>query len=67
MEIRTAQYQFSHGSLPRGRGNWVFQFVIGIGRCQVLFAPAGLLYSEAKRWALKQADVLRAFDITVLP
>jgi hypothetical protein len=67
VEFRTSQYEFSHGSLPRGRGLWAFGFLITGNGAVELFAPANLLYSEAKQWARAKAKELNACEVVVLP
>ena len=54
----TTQYQFSHGSTPRGRGNWAFNI-----NGAVLW-KSGLL-SEAKKSV--KAEFPKAGTVEVLP
>ena len=55
--ICTDDYERAHGRRPSGRGCWAFEFnttrQTTIDRAE--WAPSGLLYREAKRWAIAMA------------
>lgn len=44
--VSTTEYQFAHGHMPRGRGNWLFR--IGGGPHSFGCIP----YATAKRYAI---------------
>lgn len=55
VEVSTSEFEFAHGRKPRGRGGWGFFF--GDDRAaEVEWAPGGgILYADAKRWAIEEA------------
>ena len=56
--INTALYEMTHGKSPRGHGRWAFLFgYAGDARASVdpVFCPREMLYSEAVKWARKEA------------
>ena len=56
IEVFTEQFEFEHGHLPRGRGNWGFHFCRGGAMTrEAEFAPGEMTFSEARRWAISQA------------
>jgi len=56
IEVSTTDYEFKHRDTPRGRGSWGFYMgVNGRWLADPVFAPSVRLYSDAKKWALKQA------------
>jgi hypothetical protein len=50
VEFNTTQFQFSHGKMPRGVGQWAFEI-----KGQVVFAPGSQSFASAKKWATEQA------------
>lgn len=60
MEVRTSQFEFSHGKAPRGEGNWAFL----IGRETKWFYGN---YGDAKKEAIAYAKTKRLDRIEVLP
>jgi len=70
IEFNTRQFVFSHGSGPRGRGMWWFQFLLP-GKAHLdMAAPVvvgGTAYGEAKKWARVKARELGAVEVVVLP
>ena len=65
VEIKTAEYEFSHGGKPRGRGYWGFQ--IGSDREHVVWSNPNQLYSQAVADARKLALSWHADFVKVLP
>ena len=59
VSISTSSYEFSHGKKPKGCGTWAFL----IGKEQFWFN--NMMYSEAKKQAVKQAKELNIFSIKV--
>ena len=64
MNVSTSNYQFTHGSKPRGACNWAFQFYKN-GTDTIEFAPMALPYGKAKQWAIKRAEELGADRVAV--
>jgi len=68
IDIRT--YEFTHGKSPKGRGQWVFNF-LGAAKYEYAdrmeFAPSNLTYTAAKSWATKHGKLIGAEVICVLP
>ncbi len=62
IEFSTAQYAFSHGKEPRGRGSWAFALNGKMNPDDLVWVPARYftpwgprLYSEAKKWIRENA------------
>jgi hypothetical protein len=49
VEVRTSEFEFSHGRKPRGYGNWAFEF----GADDMRFYAGN--YADAKAKAVKDA------------
>lgn len=60
VRVETDRYLFAHGRTPRGRGTWAFE----VG-AETWWAPANLLFTEAKRLARKHAGSLGHTFVTV--
>lgn len=61
MTISTTSFEFAHGCRPAGRGYWAFEFrVFGTNKWSLEFCPGDVLWSEAKRWAMKRAAELNS-------
>ena len=58
----TAEFEFSHGKTPRGIGMWAFDFGRGPE-----FTPDCCSFTDAKRWAKKQAQARRVSAVAVCP
>lgn len=60
--INTSNYQFMHGKMPRGRGNWAFY----LGSATVpWFAPANSRYADARATAVRRAKRQMVNTVTV--
>ena len=68
--MMTATYEWVHGTKPKGRGQWAFQFY-GVAKYnfadRMEFAPSNLTYAAAKSWAKAYAKQIGAEGIAVLP
>lgn len=53
VEVLTSEFQFAHGRMPAGRGNWAFFLGARPGLVEPFWYNG--LYSEAKRAALAEA------------
>lgn len=65
--FETAEFEFSHGRTPRGRGSWAFQVA---GEEGEFFTPGGMTYTEGKRWMteeLRRQGRTGTVYVTVLP
>jgi len=62
VSVSTEQYEFCHGGLPKGRGNWMFFY--SVGAAMRTFRWSGL-YSEAKREAVKSAGSQGSYSVKV--
>ena len=60
VQVSTSMYQFSHGKMPRGKGNWAFNI-----RGEVVFLPG--MYSDVKITARKMANESGVSTIKLLP
>jgi hypothetical protein len=70
IEFDTSEFEFSHGTRPRGLGSWAFRFILGdrgaainptapdYADRKVWWAPTPLTYGEAKKWARAKAREL---------
>jgi len=47
-------YRLSHGSSPRGAGSWAFASSRGAAIEQLVWAPSGLTFTQAKAWVRQQ-------------
>jgi len=63
-QIKTEQYQWSHGHTPRGRGMWVFELTGYTYSGVEVFSHTGT-YSESKRAAIAKAREISATTILV--
>ena len=56
MEVKTSQFEFSHGRKPRGNGSWVFRLVgtDGSGAWLTEERRASGIMREALRLAIRQ-------------
>lgn len=69
-KIDTRTYEFTHGTSPKGRGQWAFNFLAAAKynyADRIEFAPSMLTYSAAKSWANKHGKLIGAEVICVLP
>ena len=64
MKVETENYEFDHGTKPRGTGLWAFDFGRR-GAWTTEFAPHPMTYSQACAWAKKFAKQLGADFIQV--
>lgn len=65
IEIRTTEYQMSHGQNPRGRGAWAFYFDKKNGPGCEWWAPGSMTYTEALKLAKAEAKQRGAWLIEV--
>ena len=65
IEVNTNRYQFSHGKMPRGRGNWCFYMSRSDNDPNKQFWINDASYAEAKKQAIKKARELGVTIITV--
>lgn len=63
MEIKTTEFEWSHGKKPRGEGCWAFAF----GKNKTPVFVSMMKWSEAKKWATAKARELGVSEVTVLP
>jgi hypothetical protein len=63
IEVRTSEYEFSHGKKPKGSGHWAFY--MGSERDTLKAHWFVGKYSEAKKQALAKAQELGVESITV--
>lgn len=67
--VNVMPYINAHGRLPRGRGSWAFcpndQHRLGNYLDYVWWAPSGLLYTEAKKLAIKHFQAKNVTAIVV--
>lgn len=62
--VQTFEYEYSHGHLPRGKGQWGFYF--GNDRGTIWWASiVSIYYSEAKKLAIAEAKKRGATSIKV--
>lgn len=66
IEVRTSEYQFSHGHLPRGRGGWLFTIGRQTGQRADYFSANGT-YADARTAAIELAVADGQTTITVQP
>jgi hypothetical protein len=64
VEVRTSEYEFSHGHKPRGRGGWAFYMGRDTGDLSKVHWFNGT-YSEAKRQVQAKARELGFESVTV--
>jgi len=55
-------YRYNTGKAPRGKGSWAFD----IGG-KTTWAPANMLFTNAKQWAKKQAGLKGLTSVKLLP
>lgn len=71
VRIDTKDYEFSHGSQPKGRGNWLFcdkRHPENEMDAEVLISTGGFTrYSEAKNYAQRMAAAQDIKRLYVLP
>ena len=66
-ELKTTEYQFSHGRQPRGYGSWAFE-IKGGSETEAKVEWFKGTYTEAKAQAIKVAKARHLFStINVLP
>lgn len=64
MNVDTTYYRNTHGKAPRGEGHWAFE--IGRdGSWTTLFTPVSMRFTDAKKWAIREARSLGADWIQV--
>lgn len=69
-QFSSAEFEFSHGRKPRGRGTWMFEArwsARDTREGMIMQSPANLPYSEAKRTALSEARLAGFGWVKVLP
>ncbi len=64
-EVRTTDYQFAHGKMPRGTGSWAFFMNCRYNMDKVWFAPMLTSFAEAKKLAIEEGRRRGATYISV--
>jgi hypothetical protein len=60
--VNTSKYKGAHGKEPRGTGIWAF----AIGGVEVM-TPKAMSYTDAIKWAQKEAKERQVYFFEVLP
>lgn len=66
MNVDTTNYQDTHGKAPRGEGTWMFDLGRN-GAWTTIFTPFAMRFSDAKKWAIREAHALGADRLQVAP
>ena len=66
MRVETTQYEASHGKAPKGRGGWMFSFLIS-GHWTAPVHVGFATYAEARKEAVRRAARAGASVIRVCP
>jgi hypothetical protein len=64
VHVDTREYEFAHGRKPRGTGLWWFHVVDQQGETMVAVQYTGT-YTEARHWAVGQAQQVGSVDVVV--